>query len=183
MGLTKPENSTEITVSVGKIQDAKITVEILPAIHDPSHGFDRIEVFKPALRITNRKSWDEVDNPITVRGRDYSVDRVIIQWPTGVWQNDSHVYGSRGLRNDNDVQVEWRTATHDRLTEVVTAARDLFLLSHPDYAERSKRLWYDDQIRRAEQEADELRARADKLTTEAAELATRRDQELGVNPS
>ncbi len=179
MAYTQPENSTEISVSVGKIS-AVLTVEILPTVEQDTYGPDRQHVWMPTLRITNRKSYDEVADPIVIRGRDYSVDQVICQWPNGTWQNDTRVYGSRGMRNDNNVQVEWRTATHDRLTEVVTAARDLFILSHPDYAARSKRLWFDHKINGSEQKADELRKQADKLMAEAAELATTRDNELGA---
>jgi hypothetical protein len=174
---TNPEYTTDVQVSVGSVT-ATFHVEILAAIPERDRGGYRpdeltakhAKALTPTLRITTMDTYDECARPVVIRKRDYTVDVVRMFADYGAvqrWESDHQFYGARGLRNDRGGSVEYRTATHNQLDELVGAARDAFVADNPDWAKRSVARALLKAAGRARSEAAELRTKADAHETRA----------------
>ncbi len=170
-GWTDPDFSREVTVTVDKVT-ATFTVEIIAAHERSYRDSVRGEVTDayPSLRVTTYRTYDD-SAEVIIRKRGYRVDEAysagVAGYPDG-WQSGT-AYG-RGFRNDNDVMVEYQTATRKQLQALATAARDAFIAEQPGWERRSLLRLINDKVRRELSEISDLHRRIAQHEARLAEL-------------
>lgn len=144
---------------------------------------ETVEVTNPTVRISTFPGASYNDpQPLTIRGRRYTVDMVfdlhsrgessepvMNRHPHGQWRSASKIY-DRGIQNEAGSSVGWNTATHKQIYALVEGVRDKFVTSHPQWADVSRRLLIEsdyhramDELTRLQEQLDEAQMKVDAL--------------------
>ncbi|KUJ70813.1 hypothetical protein ACZ90_00395 [Streptomyces albus subsp. albus] len=146
-------------------------------------GEPKTEAFNHRLGISTTPSTrhDAERRFLKIRGRKYSIDftthKRVREYETrnGVvrrWALDYIAYSGAYL-NEKGVAMDYSTAAHARLDEIVHEVLDLFEVDNPDWTKTSERLALEHERARWTSRSAQARSEVSKADAKIAELAER----------